>query len=214
MSDPCVHTTGLPFVYDSPGEARDTIREVSSGARLNLKETADASRFNLRETADGVQKLMKDHADSDRFTGSEFTRNQKDHTDQVRWEGDRFCQLQHEILRAEGRLTDSDRRTELAVEKTSAGTQVAIEKSAAATNLAIEKTAAATNLAIQTAKAEILLEAAKNAAAAALCCCELQGKMDANTASILAAMKDSEAANLRQQLTVFQIRAGVLASPA
>jgi len=77
-----------------------------------------------------------------------------------------------------------------------------VERNGRSAELATEKTAAATMLAVERA-----------AAAAALCCCETDAKIAASTASILAALKQSEVDNIRQQLTVFQVRAGVLASP-
>jgi hypothetical protein len=226
MSEVCHPvSTALPYVYDAPSEARDTLREVSSTARAGVRETSDAAQKILKEQADESRFVgsefaaaQKDRADQDRYLSAAFERAQKDRTDDARWNGnhgshdhndrhggtrweaDQFSHVQHDILRAEGRLVDSDRRTELAVEKTSAGTQVAIERTAAATNLAvektaaatnlsierigaatnlaIEKTAAATNLAIQVSNAAIMLDASKNAAAAALalekCCCEIR----------------------------------------
>ena len=210
MSDPCISTTGLPFVYDSPGEARDTIREVSSGTARVLKDQADESRFVGSEFSDAA----KDRADQDRYRAGHDERLANDRHADTRWQAREFESVKHDVLRAEGRLVDSDRRTELAVEKNTAALNVAIQATAAATNLAIEKTAAATQLEIQKSSAAILLDAAKNAAAAALCCCELQGKIDASQAAILAQMNALRTSDLERQLTVFQIRAGTLASPA
>jgi hypothetical protein len=198
---------------DTSAGFRDVMREVSDGNAKNLKDAADDARHQGMQFA----HAQKDRADQDRYLSAAFERASKDRGDDGRWAGDRFAHLEHDVLRAEGRLTDSDRRTELAVEKTSAGTQVAIARESAATNLAIEKTAAATNLAIQVSNAAILLDSQKNAAAAALalekCCCELKEKIGEDGERTRALVSSIERDALRARLAYFESRVITPVSP-
>jgi len=157
----------LPFVYDSPGEARDIIREVSSSATHGVAETSRGNQFNA-----------KDRADQDRYLAGEFrglgvqaaqfeARLQKDRTDASEWANERSRDLSKDVER-------NGRSAELAGEKQHAA---------------------------------VMLKLAENAAAAALCCCETEARIAASTATILAALKADQIDTLRQQLTVFQVRA-------
>lgn len=142
MSD-CV-TPSLPYVYDSAGEARDTLKEVAESARHTVDSVSTQALFH-----------SKDRADQDRFIHAAFERLQKEATDNARFTGKEFGEVRHDLARSEARLVDSDRRTELAVEKTAAATALAINVSTAATNLAIERTAAAAQLALKDCCCEI-----------------------------------------------------------
>ncbi len=120
-------TSALPFVYDSPGEARDILRQVADGDSHTVAEVSRGNQFNA-----------KDRADQDRYLAGEFrglgvqsasfeARLQKDRTDASEWHNERNRDL-----------IDRVRNAELAVEKVGAANILAVEKIGAANLLALK----------------------------------------------------------------------------
>jgi hypothetical protein len=188
----CINQTGLPFVYDSPGEARDVLREVSDQGSKLLKDNADVSRHADAQ----FTSAEASRANQDRWIATEFTqtqvaaaqveaRLQKDNVDAAQWNGARFAALEKEILTAKFDLS------------------TAVERNGRSAELATEKTAAATIREIDLAKAE-----------AAKCCCETEMRIAASTAAILAAISAQKISDLERQVTVAQIVAQLRPSVA
>lgn len=195
MENAC-YTAALPFVYDSPGEARDTIREAAEAGRHCVKEVSESARHTVAEVSRGNQFNCTDRANQDRYLAGEF-RNvlagqcssdrfvadgfreaQKDRTDAAEWANERARDL-----------TDRVRNAELATEKTGAATILAIEKTGAAAALAAAMNTAAIQASIKD------------------CCCELQMtiKDEAGRTRDLVSQIDRE--RLQARLAVFEARA-------
>ncbi len=133
MTENACYTSALPFVYDSPGEARDTIREVSNSASHTVAEVSRGNQFNA-----------KDRADQDRYLAGEFR------------------QLGVQSARVDSVIAAAARDVSDHVERNGRSAELATEKTGAATILAIEKTAAAAALALQECCCEIRTKIAED----------------------------------------------------
>lgn len=184
-TEACINQTGLPFVYDSAGEARDILNRVSDGDEKILKDNADQSRH----TGDQFSLAAKDRADQDRYVAREFEAATKDRGDKALYD-----QKEH---------TDHERYLALRFDALSKD----VERNGRSAELATEKTAAATQLAFKDALRDQLLSSERIRADIAKCCCETEARISASTAAILADLKATKLADLERQLTVFQVRA-------
>ncbi len=117
----------LPFVYDSPGEARDVLGAIAGSASHTVAEVSRGNQFNAKDRADQDRYLASEFRGSQVATAQFEARLQKDRTDASEWANERTRDL-----------IDRVRNAELATEKTGAATILAIEKTAAAAALALK----------------------------------------------------------------------------
>jgi hypothetical protein len=123
LADANCFTSALPFVYDSPGEARDILRQISNGDSHTVAEVSRGNQFNSKDRADQDRYLAGEFARTNKWTSDFETRLQKDRTDKSEWDNERARDL-----------NDRVRNAELAVEKIGAANVLAVEK-IGATNL-------------------------------------------------------------------------------
>lgn len=191
----------VPKTYDEPGEARDTIREVSESARHGVAETSRGNQFTQAQ----LDRASIDRASQDRYLAGEFrglgvaaaqveARLQKDNVDLAHYLSTKFGEVGGSFAAVAKSVCDVEK--DILQNKFELST--AIERNGRSAELATEKVGAA-----------VALAGEKQAAATALCCCETRGAIAASTASILAAFQSNQLADLQRLLTVSQVRQGI-----
>lgn len=127
MADATCFTSALPFVYDSPGEARDILRQVADEGSHTVSEVSRGNQFNHTDRANQDRYLAGEFARTNKWTSDFEARLQKDRHDKSEWDNERTRDVIERV-----------RNAELATEKTGAATILAIEKTAAANMMALK----------------------------------------------------------------------------
>lgn len=194
MENAC-YTAALPFVYDSPGESRDTIREAADAGRNCVQATNESARHTVAEVSRGNQFNNTDRANQDRYLAGEFRNVLKEQSDQNRFIADGFRTIHKD--RTDKAEWDNERSRDLIDRVRNA--ELATEKTAAATILVVNQTAAASALAAATNAAAIQASIKE-------CCCELHTAIAAEGTRTRELVSQIDRERLQARLAVLESR--------